>query len=178
MPLILTIAGSPAGRSRSAALLDHIQQQAVGAGLTAESVILRDLPAEDLLHGNSNSPALQHQFSRVAVASGIAIATPVYKAAYTGVLKAFFDVLPPNALAGKIIFPLVLGGSPAHSLVLDYALKPVLAALGADTILRGAYLIDKHMEYESGFRFTQEETQISFERELKVFLEAVRTAAG
>lgn len=48
------------------------------------------------------------------------IATPIYKAAYTGVLKVFLDLLPTNALAGKIILPIGTGATPAHLLALDY----------------------------------------------------------
>src|SRR5918912_82296 len=47
------------------------------------------------------------------------------KAAYTGLLKAFLDLLPQYALGGKTVLPLVTGGTPAHVLTVDYALRPV-----------------------------------------------------
>ncbi len=66
--------------------------------------------------------------------SAVVVATPIYKAAYTGGLKALFDILPQSALRGKTVLPLATGGSPAHLLAIDYALKPVLSALGASDL--------------------------------------------
>ena len=70
------------------------------------------------------------------------IATPIYKAAYSGVLKSFLDLLPQDALRGKTVLVLGTGGSAGHLLALDYALKPVLAALGARHILDSIYAVD------------------------------------
>ena len=57
----------------------------------------------------------------------VIVATPIYKAAYSGLLKVFLDLLPAEALRGKTVLPLASGGSVAHLLALDYALKPVLS---------------------------------------------------
>jgi len=43
------------------------------------------------------------------------------------------------------VLPLATGGSPAHLLALDYALKPVLSALGARDILDGIYATDQQL---------------------------------
>jgi FMN reductase len=66
----------------------------------------------------------------------------VYKAAYTGLLKSFLDLLPQYALAGKTVLPLVTGGTPAHVLAIDYALCPVLASMGAH-VGQGYFLLDQ-----------------------------------
>jgi FMN reductase len=78
----------------------------------------------------------------VEKADAIIVASPVYKASYTGVLKTYLDLLPQKGLAQKIILPLFIGGSIAHLLTIDYALKPVLSVLGARTILAGVYVVD------------------------------------
>jgi len=44
-------------------------------------------------------------------------------------LKALLDLLPQHALAGKVVCPLVTGGTPAHMLALEDALRPVLALM-------------------------------------------------
>lgn len=146
MTLIMTVAGSPAAPSRSAAVLEYIRLYLELRSFTVEALAVRDLDATDLLHGRYESPALRPWLERLAAARGVMFATPVYKAAYTGILKAFLDVLPANALAGKVVLPIVTGGSAAHSLVVDYALKPVLAALGATHIPGGIYLMDAQYE--------------------------------
>jgi len=42
------------------------------------------------------------------------IATPIFKASYSGLLKVFLDLLPQFALAGKAILPIATGGSVHH----------------------------------------------------------------
>ncbi|WP_204272820.1 NAD(P)H-dependent oxidoreductase, partial [Escherichia coli] len=76
-------------------------------------------------------PAIAAAVLAVEQADLVVVSTPIYKAAYSGLLKVFLDLLPPDALRGKLVLPLATGGSPAHVLALDYALKPVLSALGA-----------------------------------------------
>ena len=76
--------------------------------------------------------------------------TPVYKASYTGVLKTFLDLLPQFGLAGKVVLPLVTGGSLAHVLVIDYAFRPVLISLGAQHVVTGLFLHDKLLERREG----------------------------
>ena len=75
----------------------------------------------------------------------IVVATPVYKAAYSGVLKVFLDLLPQTALKDKTVLPLATGGSPNHMLALDYALRPVLQSLSARHILPGVYATDSQV---------------------------------
>ena len=78
----------------------------------------------------------------VAEADGVIVATPIYKASYTGVIKALLDVLPQHGLRGKAVLPLATGGTLAHLLAVDYALRPVLAALGARHVVSGTFLLD------------------------------------
>ena len=89
-----------------------------------------------------DTPALWSAADTIAQADGVVVATPVYKASYTGLLKAFLDLLPENALAGKVVLPLVTGGTIGHLLAIDYALRPVLTALGADHVVQGRFLLD------------------------------------
>ncbi|MCX6938346.1 MAG: NADPH-dependent FMN reductase [Verrucomicrobia bacterium] len=145
MPSILLISGSPSASSRSAALLNQARARFAGAGLDTHLFTLRDFPAEDLILGRYDSPAFDSLKKHLEAASAVVVATPVYKAAYAGGLKALLDILPQTALRGKTILPLVTGGSPAHQLVIDYALKPVLAALGATDLHQGVYVVDKQV---------------------------------
>ncbi len=73
------------------------------------------------------------------------MATPVYKASFAGALKTLLDLLPERALEKKVVLPLATGGSVAHLLAVDYALKPVLNALKAQEILHGVYADDSQV---------------------------------
>ena len=142
---VLAIAGSPQENSRSKRLLDFLAAELARQGITVESLNVRDLPATDLLHARVDSPAIAEARAQVARANGILIATPVYKASYAGLLKAFLDLLPQNALQGKVVRPLATGGSLAHTLALDYGLRPVLAAIGSPHVLGSLYVLDSQL---------------------------------
>ena len=139
---VLLIAGSPSERSRSAALLDAVAQRLQFRGVQNERLQIRDLSPQALILADFGNRTISHAIGRVAQAGVIVIATPVYKAAYSGVLKVFLDLLPQNALEGKTVLPLATGGSPNHMLALDYALRPVLQSLGAKHILPSIYATD------------------------------------
>lgn len=96
-------------------------------------------------------PALL-EFGNAAIASAIAavqgvdtliVASPTFKATYTGLLKLFLDQIPADGLAGITAFPVMLGAGPAHALAPELLLKPVLVELGAICPAVGLYLMDK-----------------------------------
>ena len=66
------------------------------------------------------------------------MASPVYKAAYSGVLRVLLDLLPQWVFGGKVVLP-------AHALAVDYVLRPVLVALEPTTSCRVACVLDKHI---------------------------------
>ncbi|MDR2325939.1 MAG: NADPH-dependent FMN reductase [Acidovorax sp.] len=142
----LLIAGSPTSHSRSAALLEGVARQLQAQGGTVARLAVRDVNAQALLHADFSHPDIAATAAQLAQAEAVVIATPVYKAAYSGVLKAWLDMLPQAALQGKTVLPLATGGSPHHMLVLDYALRPVLQSLGARHILAGVYATDAQVQ--------------------------------
>jgi FMN reductase len=173
MAHILTLAGSPSAPSRSAALMAYAKARLENAGHTVDAVVIRDLDATELLHARADGPSLAPALAKVVAARGIVMATPVYKAAYSGVLKVFLDALPQNGLGGKVVLPIVSGAAPTHYLALDFALKPVLAALGAGRILAGIYLIDSQYEYKEGLRFTAPDIGAKYDAALDEFAAAL-----
>jgi FMN reductase len=148
--LIVTIGGSPSHPSRSSLLADLVRAKLLAGGFQVESIEVRDLPAEDLLLARPESPRLQAALGLVERAEGVVVCTPVYKASFTGALKTFLDLLPQLGLTGKVVLPLVTGGTMAHVLVIDYALRPVLASLNPLHITTGLFLLDKLCERPSG----------------------------
>lgn len=139
---VLLIAASPTQPSRSAALLDAVGQRLQARGAHTELLSLRELEPRALLLADTRHPNIAQAVAQVASAQVVVVATPVYKAAYSGVLKVFLDLLAQTALQGKTVLPLATGGSPHHMLALDYALRPVLQSLSAKHILPGIYASD------------------------------------
>ena len=58
-------------------------------------------------------------------------------------------MLPQRPLDGKLVLPIATGGSPAHLLAIDYALGPLLSALGAHHTLQGVYIVESQVTYDA-----------------------------
>lgn len=147
MARVVVLAGSPSARSKTASVLGRIALRLVDRGHRVRTVVVRELPPAALLGADTTDPAVAEVVAVIADAQGLVVASPVYKAAYTGLLKALLDLLPQHALAGKAVLPLVTGGTPAHVLALDYALRPVLSSMGAH-VGQGYFLLDQHINQD------------------------------
>ena len=144
---LLLIAASPSPRSRSGALLSAAAERLRHLGLTPTTLRLRELPAQPLLQADLGDPALRDAVDAVAQARVVVLATPVYKAAYSGLLKVFLDLLPQDGLRDKTVWSLATGGSLAHLLALDYALLPVLSSLGARSQIDPLFATDSQLQF-------------------------------
>ena len=142
---VITLAGSPRFPSRSSSLLEYAREKLNGLDVEVYHWNLQNFAPEDLLYARFDSPALKTFTEQLQQADGLIVATPVYKAAYSGALKTLLDLLPERALQGKVVLPLATGGTVAHLLAVDYALKPVLSALKAQEILHGVFADDSQV---------------------------------
>lgn len=147
--IIVAIGGSPNQKSRSRELLNYSINYLNRHAIKSYIVTIHDFVAEDLLYANFNSPKIKEFNELIAQADGIIIATPVYKAAYSGVLKIILDLIAERGLSNKIILPIVTAGSNHHFLAIDYALRPVLTALKAKLILYGIFATDNQITYST-----------------------------
>ncbi|MER7938241.1 MULTISPECIES: FMN reductase [unclassified Streptomyces] len=111
------------------------------AGTEIEVVELRDLAVEIAHNFTNGFPGrrLAAALEAVTAADGVIAVTPVFTASYSGLFKSFFDVLDQEALAGKPVLIAATGGTARHSLVLDYALRPLFAYLRAVVVPTGVY---------------------------------------
>jgi len=149
---IAALSGSPSARSRSTALLQLALMSLESEAASQHLIAVRELPAVALVSADVQEPEIRAAADAIARADLVIVATPIYKAAYSGLLKTFLDLLPQDALRGKTVLPLATGGSAAHLLALDYTLKPVLAALGARHVLDGVFATDAQLQaHETGY---------------------------
>ncbi len=132
MTQIAVVVGNPKPASRTLSTAAFLAE-AIAATLPGCGVSHIDLAvlAGEILGGPSD--VVRAGLEVVASADLVIAATPVYKASFTGLLKAFLDLLPSRSLAGSVAIPLTLSASPAHRLVADWQLRPVLIELGAST---------------------------------------------
>ena len=95
------------------------------------------VPAAALL-GRRSDEQVASAIQQVVAAQIVVASSPTYRATYAGLLKTFFDLLPQDALVGKIGLPILTGGSLAHLLALDHTFRPLFTSLGA-TVANGVY---------------------------------------
>jgi FMN reductase len=147
--LVVSLSGSPALKSRSGVVLEHARHWLQAHDVNVKALKIRDFAAEDLLYAHFDSPQVIDFIEAVKQADGLLIGTPVYKASFSGALKTLLDLLPERSLHGKVVLPLATGGSIAHMLAVDYALKPVLSALKCQEVLHGIFAIDTQISYSN-----------------------------
>lgn len=143
------VVGNPKARSRTLAVAEAVAARVVDAtgAEIARTVDLCDY-AGDLFSWPHEG--LQDLNDAVAASDCVVFASPTYKAAYTGLLKAFLDRYPNNGLAGVTAIPVMTGGSPTHAMAVETSLRPVLVELGASLPTRGLFFVMTQMaELES-----------------------------
>jgi FMN reductase len=144
---VLLLGGSPSSPSTTWRLLQLLGERLAALGHRTVALQARQLPAEALLQANAGDAVLREALALVLEADAVVVGTPVYKASFSGVLKAFLDLLPQDGLAGKLVLPVATGGSQSHMLALDYALRPVLASMGPRHILPSIYAMTKQLPW-------------------------------
>ncbi|MBO9598527.1 MAG: NADPH-dependent FMN reductase [Cohnella sp.] len=179
MSKVVVISGSPSGTSRLDGLLKHTIAYLEQSRMQTTVIQVRDLPAEDLLHAKFDSPAIVRANEAIAEADAVLVCTPVYKASYTGILKAYIDLLPQKGFENKVMLPIAMGGTLAHHLCIDYALKPLMIALGATRILTGMFVVDSQVRWnEDGVLEMQQEVADRHTKTLEQLVSAVNQRQG
>ena len=140
MSEVLVVSGGLTEGSRVDGLAEWVAEALRDRGHEVSTVRVRDLPPGPLLWRHLDHPGISGALDLVERADAVVVVSPVMQASFAGAVKAFLDLLPMNGLRGTDALPLLVGGSPAHVLALDYALRPVLAALGAQ-VAPGRYVL-------------------------------------
>ena len=132
MTAVVTVVGNPKAGSRTLSAAT-----ALADGLatlfdenTRTTIDLAQI-AGGLLAPWSLSPEAADAVAAVRAADVLVLATPTYKASFTGVLKLLLDTLPAGSLAHAVTIPLTVSAGPAHRHLADWQLRPVLGELGA-----------------------------------------------
>ena len=145
MSNLLIISGAPSPAAPTGLVVSHVSAVLQAAGHHVSLLDVRALPTLSLLTEDLRDPEISAAVSSVLSADGIVVASPVYRAAYSGLVKALLDLLPKKALRGRAVLPLATGGSQGFLVAMDYALHPLLAAKGADQVVRGEFVLDRNV---------------------------------
>ena len=145
MTKIAVVTGNPKPNSRThgvaVAVADALAKE---IGESADRLVI-DLAEHAPRLFDWSDPELTRLTAEVAAADIAIFASPTYKAAYTGLLKAFLDRYGSNGLAGVTAVPVMTGGWPGHLLAVEVHLRPVLVELGATVPARGLYVTEPEL---------------------------------
>ncbi len=126
----------------------HPDPLPVGEGIRVETLHLGDYrisfadgrPLSD--YGDDTQAVVE----RVISADMCLIATPVFRASFTGALKNLLDHVPVEGLRGKACGLIGMGATDHHYLSVDTQLRPVLAWFGAHVAPGMVYLQSRHFQ--------------------------------
>ncbi len=85
-------------------------------------------------------------FEQVTSADMYIIATPIFRASFTGALKNLLDHIPVEGMMGKACGLIGMGATDHHYLTVDTQLRPVLAWFGAHLVPGQVYLKSQHFQ--------------------------------
>ena len=147
---VVAISGSPSPASKTSLLADYTLAKLAGDDIAVEHFRLTELDPAALLLAKWDDPGIKAYIAKIEAADGVVVATPIYKAAYSGLMKTALDILPQFGLAGKVALPLATGGSLAHVLALDYAVRPVLQSMGVRHVVQSCFVCEADIIRENG----------------------------
>ena len=135
---VVVVVGNPRPGSRTAAVARALGRRVAGDG-EVRVIELAELAGELF---DPASAAVAEAVDAVRGAAALVVASPTYKATYTGLLKAFLDRFAADALLGIPTVPLMVAGAPHHALAVEASLRPVLVEIGASMPTRGVFVLD------------------------------------
>lgn len=148
-PVRLTVlVGNPRAASRTrlaaeavaSALADALRDGGLDSSMA--TVELADVAGELFA---MESAAVGALLDTVRSSDLLVVASPTYKASYTGLLKAFFDRMTNDTLKGSVAIPVMLGGAPTHTLAVELHLRPLLLEVGATCPTHGLFILESDL---------------------------------
>lgn len=145
---VVVLVGNPAAGSRTSRVAEVVAR-VVAEGLTGPDhrpptvVELADVWTSPQREFEARADEVR---GTVVGADVLVVATPVYKAGYTGLLKLFIDRLEHTALESTVVIPVVLAASGAHGALADLQLRLVLQAVGGLLPVPSFVLEEHHLD--------------------------------
>lgn len=88
------------------------------------------------------SPRAEAELRRIEGADLLVVASPVYRASFTGLFKHVFDFVGQYSLIDTPVLLAATGGSDRHALILEHQFRPLFGFFQALTLPIGVYAND------------------------------------
>jgi FMN reductase len=116
--------------------------RAASRTLAAATTVARRLTDADPDLLEWQDPTVAALVDQVGAADLVVVASPTYKATYTGLLKLFLDRFAGGTGLRGVAVPMMLGAAPHHALAAELHLRPLLVELGASVPTPALFLLD------------------------------------
>lgn len=142
---IIGLSGSVTRPSRTTALVREILLR-LEASTGSPTRLIEFIDAAPVLFGALTPAALAGEakalVNAVESADLLVVASPVYRASYSGAFKHLFDLVHHAKFAGKPVILAATGGTPLHGLVTEHQLRPLFGFLNTLTLPTTVYAVE------------------------------------
>ena len=140
------VVGNPKARSRTLTLAEQVAAAAAeAAGLDGADRLTVDLADVGPELFDWSSARVKEAVAGIRSCALVVVASPTYKASYTGLMKSFLDWFSTTDLGGVTLIPVMTGAGAHHALAVEVHLRPVLVELGASLPTRGLYVTEAEL---------------------------------
>jgi FMN reductase len=120
-------------------------------------------------------PEVEDALRAIETADLLIVASPVYRASFTGLFKHLFDFVGQYALVGTPVLLAATGGGERHALILEHQMRPLFGFFQALTLPVGVYASDTDFD---GYELTSEAVKRRIDQAVTRSLPLVSQAAG
>lgn len=142
---VVGVSGSLQAPSRTIALVDGIIES-LGRALPVEShrIGIDELGPQfaGALRRDELPASVEREIVAIERADLLVVASPVYRASFTGLFKHLFDFVDQYALVDTPVLLAATGGSERHALIIEHQLRPLFGFFQALTLPVGVYAHD------------------------------------
>ena len=139
---VVAVSGSLTAPSRTTALVEAITE-AFGRALPIEPHVITLNHLGPHLAGaltrKQLPPEAEAELQHIENADLLIVATPVYRASFTGLFKHLFDFVDQYALVDTPVLLAATGGSERHALIIEHQLRPLFGFFQSLTLPLGVY---------------------------------------
>ena len=175
---IVGVSGSLREPSKTTALVRELVDE-VASREPAETRVIEVATLGPLFAGalrrEDLQPEVEDALRAIETADLLIVASPVYRASFTGLFKHLFDFVGQYALIGTPVLLAATGGGERHALILEHQMRPLFGFFQALTLPVGVYASDTDFD---GYELTSEAVKRRIDQAVTRSLPLVSQAAG
>lgn len=173
---VVAVSGSLTDPSRTTALVEAIVE-AVARVIPIEAHVITINSLGPHLAGalsrRALPPVAEQELQSIENADLLIVATPVYRASFTGLFKHLFDFVDQYALVDTPVLLAATGGSERHALIIEHQLRPLFGFFQSLALPVGVYAHDSDF---TDYRISNDQLTERIDRAITRALPLIRSS--